>query len=164
MECPICKTVIEDPRSTQFCPTCHWELVVISADASQGMKDYFEQRRKAFQSYYSIIEEIPSLKDEIKKLEKEKKSLEHKIKERDTELETCNEALSVEEQLCELQREIDNNEASVAKMDWDTYQADLKILKEVYEQARHMAAGYGMLDEIKEFLINKGLLPKQKQM
>lgn len=164
MECPICKTVIDDTRNTQFCPTCHWELVVISADASPGMKAYFDRKLKAFQDYYSAISAIPSLESEIQKLEDENSDLERQIKDRKKDLKDSRKALSIEEQLHDVESKIRETELIISDADTfadqlDAYQEKLLKLKDAYGRALRNGIHSKYQNEIKEFLTRNGLLP-----
>ena len=164
MECPICKTLIYDTCKTQFCPTCHWELVVISADASQSLKAYFDRKLKAFQDSYSVITAIPSLESKIKRLEKENDDLERQIKDRKKDLKDSQIALSIEQKLHDVEiiiRETEQriSDAGTLAAQWDAYQEKLLELKDAYERAQRNGVQSRYLNEIRIFLTGYGLLP-----
>ena len=79
MECPICNTVVDDTHETPFCPTCHWELVVIPSDVSEDMKRYFEDRQKAYRDCYLYIKDKQAMEQELEKLTNDHLALKQEI-------------------------------------------------------------------------------------
>ena len=126
MDCPICNTVIKDIYRMHFCPTCQWELAVISTEASPEMKAYFKKRQKVFQKVYSSLEKKQKMEEELAELVKEKENLESWEK--------------VLKGLVTTQASIDSTEKEIqmckglAQLSQD-YQEKLNALKVAYEYA-----------------------------
>ena len=79
--CPVCGIQIQDGR-IEFCSQCNWELIVISDDASQGLKNFYSEKLKRHKDQFAQtkkLNEVASSKSQqIDNLEKEKSELESK--------------------------------------------------------------------------------------
>ena len=166
MECPICNTVIDNTLETSFCPTCHWELVVIPSDASEDMKRYFEGRRDAFHNCYSLIKEKQVRSQELEKLTNDNLELKQKISAAITTLQEKLEILermkSVSEDLESTGRDISSVQDEIERMNRlatqsQNYQGDLGNLKLAYEKVVHLGCS-DQVNKVKAFLRNKGVI------
>src|ERR1700753_124237 len=80
--CPVCQTGIPGDEYA-FCPQCGWELIIISANASQGLKELYEEKLKR---HKSIMQERNALNTQnvsnaelIRELNEKKASLESQV-------------------------------------------------------------------------------------
>lgn len=166
MECPICNTIIDDTHKTPFCPTCHWELVVISSDVSSEMKRYFEDRQNAYRNCYSSIKNKRAMEQELEKLTNDHLALKQEISAAITTLQKKLEMLermrsvpleleSTKSAKDSLQEEIERTRALATQT--QNYQDDMEALKKAYEQVVHLGCA-DQVKNVKSFLRNKGII------
>ena len=166
MECPICNTVIDDTRETPFCPTCHWELVVIPSNVSAAMKRYFEGRRDTFLGCYSSIKAKQAKEQELKKLKNDNSALKKKISAAKTTLQQKRETLKrMESVLVDLEstrcaiRSVQEENARMRELATQSqnYQGDMVALVEAYEKVVRLGCA-NQVKEVRSFLKNKGVI------
>lgn len=174
MECPICKTAIDDVRQTPFCPTCQWELVEIPNDSSDELKKYYMKLRTDFQDYYSHIKEKGSLEITIRNLCQENEVLGEKVKNCDSDIVIKEEELNkqrkelvrletiqkditqVNQELSKIIGEIQKAQKQQKKL--DDYENVLQELLDSYNFVNWNGYQDSELNKIKKFLQQKGLL------
>ena len=174
MECPICKTIIEDLRQNQFCPKCQWELAEIPNNSSEELKRYYKELKKEFQDYYSHIKENESLKKTIQKLCQENEVLGEKVKDCNSDiaikeeefnkerkelvrLETIQkDIIQVNQELSKIIGEIQKAQKQQKKL--DDYENVLQELLDCYNFVNWNGYQDSELNKIKKFLQQKGLL------
>lgn len=174
MECPICKTAIDDVRQTPFCPTCQWELVEIPNDSSDELKKYYMKLRTDFQDYFSHIKEKGSLEITIRNLCHENEVLAKKINEDNRDIAIKEEKLNkqreelvrletiqknitqVKQELSKINGEIQKAQKQQKKL--DDYEKLLQELLDCYNFVNWNGYQDSELNIIKKFLQQKGLL------
>lgn len=52
MKCPVCDKNIKDIETTQFCPQCGWELIVIPDNSPDELKRFFQEKEKLYKANY----------------------------------------------------------------------------------------------------------------
>lgn len=173
MECPICKTRIDDIRQIHFCPVCQWELLEIPSNSSQELKDYFEELRRNFKTYYSKLQKDREISASTEKLIQANKALEKSLAEKSEALgqmrqqhqqqqEKLDHLKKLNEKILLIESEIKEINAEIKKAQkiLDSSKDYDKILKKLLDD--YLVAynnGYGKeLKEIGRWLRKKNLL------
>jgi DNA repair exonuclease SbcCD ATPase subunit len=173
MECPICKTRIDDIRQIHFCPVCQWELLELPNTSSQKLKDYFEELVSNFKTYYSQLQKDREISASTEELIQANKALEESIAEKSEALEQMRKDQKTRQEKLDYLRELDKKilvmDSELKEIETDIKKAQKlldsskdydKILKKLLDD--YLVAynnGYGKeLKEIGRWLRKKNLL------
>ena len=173
MECPICKTKIDDIRQIHFCPVCQWELLEIPSNSSQELKDYFEELRSSFKTYYSQVKkdrEISASTEELihanialeESIEEKGKTLDQMRGEKEQQQEKLDHLRKLNEKILQIESDINKINTDIKKVQKlldssKDYDVILEKLLDDYRVAYNN--GYRKeLKEIERWLRKKNLL------
>lgn len=100
--CPVCSNKVES-SSTEFCPTCNWENILISENASSGLKKYYQQK---LESHKELFKKKHEAENRVESLSIENKSLIKEISEAKNNIEEAKKAKNQLKKLIEENNEL----------------------------------------------------------
>jgi len=130
--CPVCGNQFQEAK-IEFCPQCHWEIIIISQSASQGLKNFYSEKLKRHKEIFEQTKKlnvVASVKaEQIEKLEKLKTELESKNKTLSSDLAISNDELK---KIKSKATEIENSKKKISDLEKEvkTLTRDLKVCRQ----------------------------------